>query len=68
MTRSISHNYIRQDSSEIYTSKEVNTTALCNLSSFPRQGGSTQRQAFQYQDQLKDFFYSPDTKYQLTCF
>ncbi|KAL4136006.1 hypothetical protein QTP88_007580 [Uroleucon formosanum] len=59
MTTCILHNYIKQDSSRIHTSEVADTTASSNLSSFPRQGGSTQRQAFEYRDQFEDVFNSP---------
>lgn len=62
MTTCILHNYIKQDSSEIHTSEVADTISLGNLSSIPRQGGSAQRQAFEYRDQFKDFFNSPAGK------
>lgn len=56
VTTCILHNYIKQNNSGIHTSEVADTTYLGNLSSFPRQGGSAQRLAFEYRDQFKDFF------------
>jgi len=61
MTTCILHNFIKKDTSEIHGSNRnemSESTLSINLQSFPKQGGSAQKQSFKNRDMFKDFFNS----------
>lgn len=62
MTTCILHNFIKKDTGEIHSNNRnemSESTALSNnLHSFPKQGGSAQKQSFENRDKFKEFFNS----------
>lgn len=62
MTTCILHNFIKKDGPETQNHElPLNSTSLpSHIRSFPRQGGSAQKRAFEYRDKYKTFFCSPN--------